>query len=449
MWEYILKMVFEIIIINRRSLTKLIFIIHLLLFFPITLFSQSDYEFWFAAPPVTHQFVFPSPILYQNLNHPIRLYFTTAEGPATVTISKPANPAFIPIVVIVNNSTTTGIDLTSYIDNIEIKPADSVLNWGLHITSNKRITAFYEVQSPHNAETWTLLGRNALGYEFIIPSQQHYSNYEYTFPPALNSFEVIATEDSTTVKILPKVGVVGHPANDTVTIILHRGQCWNGSALSGDSTAHLAKSFVFSDKPIAVTVSDDVVHIPAASSNSEDIAGVQLIPRHLCGKEFAFGMASGLSHPCRIYIYAFEDLTSIIFNDSTRIISRIINRGDSMEVIGNPASIPLGGCHIQSDKNILVFLYNFPDQVYPFGFSSPQATSSIIPPLTCGGSRRVVFCETPPRGKLPFFDFQIITKRSSLSGFSFQPPFGLDTTAYRSEERRVGKECRSRWSPYH
>ena len=25
--------------------------------------------------------------------------------------------------------------------------------------------------------------------------------------------------------------------------------------------------------------------------------------------------------------------------------------------------------------------------------------------------------------------------------------FGLET--YRSEERRVGKECRSRWSPYH
>ena len=22
-------------------------------------------------------------------------------------------------------------------------------------------------------------------------------------------------------------------------------------------------------------------------------------------------------------------------------------------------------------------------------------------------------------------------------------------TSYRSEERRVGKECRSRWSPYH
>ena len=25
----------------------------------------------------------------------------------------------------------------------------------------------------------------------------------------------------------------------------------------------------------------------------------------------------------------------------------------------------------------------------------------------------------------------------------------LTDTAHRSEERRVGKECRSRWSPYH
>ena len=26
---------------------------------------------------------------------------------------------------------------------------------------------------------------------------------------------------------------------------------------------------------------------------------------------------------------------------------------------------------------------------------------------------------------------------------------GGSTRRYRSEERRVGKECRSRWSPYH
>ena len=34
---------------------------------------------------------------------------------------------------------------------------------------------------------------------------------------------------------------------------------------------------------------------------------------------------------------------------------------------------------------------------------------------------------------------------SALSGFVI--PFG--NVIARSEERRVGKECRSRWSPYH
>src|SRR2546425_8297002 len=38
-------------------------------------------------------------------------------------------------------------------------------------------------------------------------------------------------------------------------------------------------------------------------------------------------------------------------------------------------------------------------------------------------------------------DFELpIHRRSGPIGFRFDP---------RSEERRVGKECRSRWSPYH
>ena len=42
----------------------------------------------------------------------------------------------------------------------------------------------------------------------------------------------------------------------------------------------------------------------------------------------------------------------------------------------------------------------------------------------------------------------------ALKGFSCWPCFEalspwLDGCCARSEERRVGKECRSRWSPYH
>src|SRR2546427_5435393 len=40
-----------------------------------------------------------------------------------------------------------------------------------------------------------------------------------------------------------------------------------------------------------------------------------------------------------------------------------------------------------------------------------------------------------------------------FAGFDLEATAGalhaLDASAWRSEERRVGKECRSRWSPYH
>ena len=34
-------------------------------------------------------------------------------------------------------------------------------------------------------------------------------------------------------------------------------------------------------------------------------------------------------------------------------------------------------------------------------------------------------------------------------GVQFDVFYGGHASASRSEERRVGKECRSRWSPYH
>ncbi len=32
---------------------------------------------------------------------------------------------------------------------------------------------------------------------------------------------------------------------------------------------------------------------------------------------------------------------------------------------------------------------------------------------------------------------------------TLETPYGAPSAKVRSEERRVGKECRSRWSPYH
>src|SRR3989454_6681011 len=45
---------------------------------------------------------------------------------------------------------------------------------------------------------------------------------------------------------------------------------------------------------------------------------------------------------------------------------------------------------------------------------------------------------------------ECLTGLAVLALLHVQPPqLEIDQRAWRSEERRVGKECRSRWSPYH
>ena len=48
-------------------------------------------------------------------------------------------------------------------------------------------------------------------------------------------------------------------------------------------------------------------------------------------------------------------------------------------------------------------------------------------------------------------EVEALLKRIGVDGVRYQEIFitSFDGDVLRSEERRVGKECRSRWSPYH
>ena len=55
-------------------------------------------------------------------------------------------------------------------------------------------------------------------------------------------------------------------------------------------------------------------------------------------------------------------------------------------------------------------------------------------------------------GALAFLSFGITLTKSEIKEFEQECEAGnfeACGAAERSEERRVGKECRSRWSPYH
>src|SRR5258708_32063940 len=72
--------------------------------------------------------------------------------------------------------------------------------------------------------------------------------------------------------------------------------------------------------------------------------------------------------------------------------------------------------------------------ILPFWFRS---TSRVNGPSRGGSYRDIPTCISPSRTVLSWLTRW--TTRGSK-------PFSRST---RSEERRVGKECRSRWSPYH
>ena len=60
--------------------------------------------------------------------------------------------------------------------------------------------------------------------------------------------------------------------------------------------------------------------------------------------------------------------------------------------------------------------------------------------------------QLPTDGTLPLLVLQIIAVSGEFPpAFSGRFPGGSSyiESVIRSEERRVGKECRSRWSPYH
>src|SRR3712207_7597127 len=96
------------------------------------------------------------------------------------------------------------------------------------------------------------------------------------------------------------------------------------------------------------------------------------------------------------------------------------------------------------------FFFQAEDGIRDIGVTGVQTCALPIFPSACSS------CSAPPSRK-----FWMSNRRLNRGGRTVSTgkrPLhrdGLDTArigkepALRSEERRVGKECRSRWSPYH
>lgn len=371
----------------------------LLLFIPQILFCQVSTEFWFAAPEVS---------INQQFDRPIRLVITAMSQNAQVTVEQPANGSFVPIVQNLSANTTTMVDLTNWIDQIENKPPDAVLNYGLHITSTAPISAYYEVVSSFcncNPEIFVLKGQNAHGTEFYIPSQNFLDNSFLYNPTPYSSFDIVASENNTQVTIIPSANIVGHSAGVPFNITLNRGQTYSAQATSQQAANHLMGSYVTSDKPVSITVKDDL--LDATFGNyGEDLGGDQIVPVPVVGTEYIAIRGYLANNNDRVFIIPTQNNTDIFTNGNV-IPDMTISLGQVHSFnLNNPYT------YIQSSAPVYIWQMS--------GFTG-EIGLAILPQIYCTGSASTTIIRTNSSQ----FGITLLTKNGAQNNFLFNGNPGI------------------------
>lgn len=306
--------------ISQKFTQSRITALHVLLlslFFSVTnsISAQQDTVFWFAAPDV-------SSAVNDN---PIYLRVQSYSAAATVTVSQPANGAFTPIVVNLGANSADFVDLTPFLASVESPGADIVGSNGLKISSTAPITAYYELEASGNREIFTLKGTKALGTNFYTPFQKSWNN-AVVAPATYSSFEIVASQDNTTIVITPKTNIVGHSVGSTYSIVLNEGETYSGRDMNVSASTSLAGSIISSNNPISVTLFSGALSSMGCTSSMGD----QITPTDFIGEDYIVHRASGFDE--RIFILATENATAItIHNTSTT--STLINWGETYEYV--------------------------------------------------------------------------------------------------------------------
>lgn len=358
---------------------------------PKWLKAQTDTHFWFVAPEVSKNGA-------QRFDEPIYLRLSNYNMPSTVTISMPANPAFVPIVQNIAANGAATVDISAFLETVENKPANTILNKGILITATNPITVYYEVASTYcncNPEIYALKGRNALGTSFLIPGQTHFENSGSYSPTPYNRFDIVATQNSTTITINPKKAIVGHAAGIPFQIVLNQGETWSGVATSQSIAGHIQGTEVTSDKPIAITLTDDLLY---GITGCADLTGDQLIAESLAGDEYVAVKGFLTNGGERIFVLGLTDNTVLTFDGGATVAN--VNRKEVYNY-----EIPNSATYLNASNPVLVL------QTSGFGC---ELGSGVIPAIGCTGSTSVTFTRTTAQQ----LGLIICTRVGSESGFT-------------------------------
>jgi uncharacterized protein (TIGR02145 family) len=386
--------------LTKTGILKRIFYLLFLLFSVVTLKGQGYKEFWFVAPEI-----------YQaHGDRDIYIIVSTTTDTAHINLRQPARPLFTPIIATILPNSTLRILLTPWIDSIENKPANTVLNYGLYLTSDKQVNAYYEEASTNNPELFTLKGKNAMGTDFYIDGQYHYKNH-WPATSTAEMFDIVATEDNTLVTITVSNDIVGHAAGSTFTVTLNKAQTYSARSTNSAASISLAGSHITSNHPIAITIGDDSIDEPETGSAAGwDMIGDQIIPTNLLGKEYIAVMGYGNSNDERVYIEGVQNGTDI-YLDGSATPAATINAGQNFW-----SHFTNNTLYIKSSKPVMAYHLS--------GFTN-EAGSAILPPDSCTGSRQIGFY----RSGNGTFAMMLLTRNGNQGNFILDGSTALITAA--------------------
>ena len=365
-----------------------------LLFINIKVSAQLDTLFWFVAPEVAQS----------HGDRPIVFRFATLNQAATITVSQPANPLFpIQVLSLTANDAQT-LNVTTWIDQIENKPANTVLPYGFKISASAPIMAYYEVTPTCNCnpDIFALKGKNSLGTSFIVPAQNFLNNASY----ARSGFNVVATQNNTVVTINPKQAIIGHAANIPFSIVLQKGETFSAEATSTLANQHLSGSIITSNNPIAVTIHDDSM-MGTPYGGCADIMGDQIIPNQVLGSEYII-LKGYLNGPDKIYVVAIQNNTQISIDG---VAVATINATDTYVYTLNSPTVLI---QTSAPTHVL----------HTTGFGC-EVGGAILPSIICTGSNTVAFV----RSTTEFFALNILVPAGGENDFTFNGNTGVITPA--------------------
>lgn len=374
-------------------MTKFILNLLVILFILLnnSLFAQKDTEFWFAAPEVSKNTL--------NNDRPIFLIINTYEDSAAISISQPAMSNFLTILLNLPPYSSYKLDLTQFIDQLESKPGNIVLNYGLHILSDNEISVHYEVNSLScncNSEIFVLRGKEALGTNFVIPGQNYFKNSDEIIPKPYNSFDIVATENNTLVTIYVVSDVVGWSAGQTYTVLLNKGQTYSAVAVSNNANEHLNGSIITSSMPIAITVKDDFLSsMPHAGGT--DLTGDQIVPVERLGTKYIVVKGLLNSNLERVFLISSSNNNDVFVNG---VFVKNLNGGETY-------------MHVFGSDSVLYIETSEPTYVYQLTGFRGEMSASLVPQIECSGVNSSVFQRTNSEELV----LMLIVKASGVSNF--------------------------------